>query len=135
MYFSKNSLSLQKWVTYVPAQALKPKQVNVTCKRCGDESEVTIQAQGLHAFICPYCGLLHLLLVDADLNVRDIRQIKMVPTSRPFDIARIRVKDETLIPVTLKPFWNMLKQGMVPPNIEEGLEALQSLGLLEVEVD
>ncbi|MEM1509770.1 MAG: hypothetical protein QW096_07925, partial [Thermofilaceae archaeon] len=63
----------------------------------------------------------------------DFRQISSVPTQRPFDIARIKIKDETLIPLTLRPFWETLKRGVVPPNVEEGLEALRALGLLEIE--
>ncbi|MCS7104986.1 MAG: hypothetical protein NZ954_05415 [Thermofilaceae archaeon] len=113
--------------------SLRAKQVKLNCKQCSEESIVAINREGLHAFICPYCGQPHLLLIDPNLGVRDFRQVSSVPARRPFDIARIRVKDESLIPVTLKPFWEMLKRGILPPNLEDGLAALQALGLLEIE--
>ncbi|MEM1509099.1 MAG: hypothetical protein QW096_04535 [Thermofilaceae archaeon] len=113
--------------------ALRSKQFKVSCKKCGEESVVTIHTEGLHAFICPYCGQPHLLLVDPNLGLRDFRQISSVPTQRPFDIARIKIKDETLIPTQLKPFVESLKRGILPPNADEVLKVLEELDLIEVE--
>lgn len=112
---------------------LRTKSLKLTCSKCGEDSIVSISSEGMHAFVCPYCGQTHLILADANLGVRDFRPVSSLPARKPFEIAKVRVKDESLIPVTLKPFWEMVKRGVLPPNLEEGLAALQALGLLEVE--
>lgn len=109
------------------------KELRMSCKRCGEVSLVSVHTEGLHAFVCPFCGQPHLLLVDANLGLRDFRAVNSVPARKPFDIARLKVKDERLVPVSLKPFLEALKRGMLPPNAEEALEALSELDLLEVE--
>lgn len=112
--------------------ALK-KEVRLACKRCGEVSLVSVHAEGVHAFVCPFCGQPHLLLVDANLGLRDFRAVSSVPARKPFDVARLRVRDERLVPTSLKPFLEAVKRGVLPPNAEEALEALSELGLLEVE--
>ncbi|MEM0345107.1 MAG: hypothetical protein QW189_04270 [Thermofilaceae archaeon] len=112
---------------------MKSKQVRISCSQCQETSLVQIHREGLHAFICPYCGQPHLLLVDANLGLRDFRPVSNVPARKPFDIARIRVKDETLVPSHLKPFLDAIRRGVLPPRVEEALELLRELDLLEVE--
>ncbi|MEM1517285.1 MAG: hypothetical protein QXQ60_06185 [Thermofilum sp.] len=113
--------------------ALRSKSLKLTCTKCHEDSVVSISSEGMHAFVCPFCGQPHLILVDANLGIRDFRPVSSLPVRKPFEIAKVKVKDESLIPVTLKPFWEMVKRGVLPPNFEEGFAALEALGLLEVE--
>lgn len=113
--------------------AMRGKQVRISCSNCQEASIVLIHKEGLHAFICPYCGQPHLLLVDANLGLRDFRPVSNVPARKPLDIARIRVKDESLVPTHLKPFLDAIKRGVLPPRVEEVLEVLRELDLLEIE--
>ena len=105
----------------------------LSCKRCGEISLVSVHAEGVHAFVCPFCGQPHLLLVDANLGLRDFRAVSTVPARKPFDVAKLKVKDERLVPASLKPFFEAIKRGVLPPNAEEVFEALSELDLLEVE--
>lgn len=109
------------------------KEIRLSCKRCGEVSLVGVHAEGVHAFVCPFCGQPHLLLLDANLGLRDFRAVSTVPARKPFDVARLKVKDERLVPASLKPFFEAIKRGVLPPNAEEVFEALSELDLLEVE--
>lgn len=113
--------------------AISARNIKVVCRKCGEESVVTVRAEGLHVFVCPACGQPHLLLLDANLAVRDFRTVSSVPVRKLFDVARLRVKEEGLVPASLRPFIEALKRGVLPPNSEEALELLSELGLVEVE--
>lgn len=115
------------------ARTVAGKQVKLSCSRCGEACIATIASEGLHAFICPCCGQPHLLLVDANLGLRDFRPVSSIPVRRPFDVARVRVRDESLVPSHLKPLLDAVKRGVLPPQADELIGLLSSLGLLEVE--
>uniref|UniRef100_A0A7J3X6T6 Uncharacterized protein n=1 Tax=Thermofilum pendens TaxID=2269 RepID=A0A7J3X6T6_THEPE len=108
------------------------KQFQAVCKKCGERTLITLESEGLHAFICPYCGQPHLLLVDPNLGVRDFRPVSTVPARKVFDVAKVRIKDESLVPVHLKPYVEALKRGIIVPEIDLLLKTLEALGLLEV---
>lgn len=115
-------------------RAAPGKQVKLSCSRCGEACIASIASGGVHAFICPYCGQPHLLLVDANLGLRDFRPVSSIPARKPFDVARIRVKDESLVPSHLRSLLDVVKRGVLPPQVDELIELLMGLGLLEVEV-
>uniref|UniRef100_A0A7C3SMI2 Uncharacterized protein n=1 Tax=Thermofilum pendens TaxID=2269 RepID=A0A7C3SMI2_THEPE len=109
------------------------KQFQAVCKKCGEKTVISLDSEGLHAFICPYCGQSHLLIVDANLGVRDFRSVSTVPVRRVFDMAKIRIKDENLVPAHLKPYVDALKRGIIVPEVDALLRILEELDLLEVE--
>ncbi|MCS7104005.1 MAG: hypothetical protein NZ954_00380 [Thermofilaceae archaeon] len=109
------------------------KQVKLVCSRCKEASVGALASEGLHAFICPFCGQPHLLLEDANKGLRDLRPVSYVPVRRPFDVAQIKMNDETLIPSHLKTLLDSLKRGVLPLGVDETLELLMNLGLLEVD--
>jgi DNA-directed RNA polymerase subunit RPC12/RpoP len=99
------------------------------CQRCGAEHLVEASKPGLLLFVCSSCGAQHALLLDQNLDLRDLRLLEAVE-AMPAGVYEVSVTDDT--PTTLRDLLARLKSGGRLEDLESALRLARRLGLLRV---
>jgi hypothetical protein len=74
------------------------------CQRCGAEYFVEASRPGLLLFVCSSCGAQHALLLDQNLDLRDLRLLDVAEAmpAGVYEVADAEVMPETLREVLLR---------------------------------
>ena len=118
------------------------KTKRVACPVCGRETLLTVEP-GTNIYVCPGCGSVNLVLVDANLDVRQVRHVNRAevidrPTVRELGRLELDTGLMPFVPETLRPYIDdimLLLEGGERPERVRGdvllaLEALRRLGMV-----
>jgi hypothetical protein len=80
------------------------KVFKLRCQRCGSEHFVEASKPGFFLFVCPACGAQHALLLDQNLDLRDLRVLEEVEAmpAGVYEVADVDAMPETLREVLLR---------------------------------
>ena len=104
------------------------KTVKLRCLKCGAEHFVTPTKPGLHLFVCQHCGAQHAMILDTNLDLRDLRPVEQVDTM-PAGFYEVAVTED--MPATLRDLLARLRAGRLE-DVESALRLAKKLGLLRV---
>jgi len=111
----------------------------VGCQRCGELLTIRVKRPGTSVLVCPACKSLNLVHVDEYLSVRGVYPAEVVDVvAEPVwaDLGRIRVANEDLAPLHLRPYLEKVKRILrgEPEAVDRdtllAIQALLRLGVL-----